>query len=351
MANRRSGPMFDEEKRRAQAAQQQAQAAQQIAGQAGGKTGEPDAKQQEHAARLNAAVDSVETRVVAEHPLDPYAGVAPEQTARQEEPGRTPQESHAQMLENTIYRSMAKTQEKGGPPDGKNKPDFGYNEITVDFSSIEDNDTALYFATTLRGDSEKARFLDAWCDYAGVEPAELLEYGEALLDDKLFSQPAGNGAKSRTAMRQLGNLGLFDITGADIDPQTADFSTVVQGLCNLADEEKREEAAALVQQLTQTPGNAFYGQAFDPKSIAFRDSADLSRDAYQEELDRFEARFSADPANTEQNAQEYLEAYNDLMTAYAQNCHFRWYRYQHVYVIFTRIRFYDFLFVSLTYCS
>lgn len=102
----------------------------------------------DYAKNTAAAMQATKHHVVAEHPTNPF-----EQTAKK---------TDAQIIADYDAEMAA----RDGMAPGNPKADTGYNDISVDFSSIKSNEQAAYFASTLHDETTKAEFLKDWAKYS-----------------------------------------------------------------------------------------------------------------------------------------------------------------------------------------
>ena len=93
------------------------------------------AEGREYAKNASAAKQATKFSVVSEHPTDPFK--------------QTAEKTDAKIVSDYDAEMAA----RDGMTAGNQKQYTGFNKISVDFSSIKDNDQAAYFASTL--DDEK----------------------------------------------------------------------------------------------------------------------------------------------------------------------------------------------------
>lgn len=150
---------------------------------------------------------------------------------------------------------------------------FGYavNDIAVNVSSIKDERTLAYFASTLDSDWDKVTVYKAWAKENGRHVDDVLYDAEQLLGDRLFSRPQSN----------MGILsGLRDANGSEININTARPEMVVQGIQGIADTEERKRAAQAFVSLCARKGTRFFGY-YAPEDVdTFRDSYALTQTQY-----------------------------------------------------------------------
>lgn len=254
----------------------------------------------DYAKNTAAAVQATKHHVVAEHPTNPF-----EQTAKK---------TDAQIIADYDAEMAA----RDGMTPGNPKADTGYNDISVDFSSIKSNEQAAYFASTLRDEPTKAEFLKDWAKYSKQDSETVLSGAEDLLGTRLFAQPVSETgknkakeaalAKTRTdAMQELSGLNLMGFDGQSINVNTADPATVVRGINSIADDDLRAKGQKLYKTLTETPGSRFYGESTDGVGD-FLESANLTKSEYGEKTDDYQSLFYGDGAHKQEDAQNYLDA-------------------------------------------
>ena len=254
----------------------------------------------DYAKNTAAAMQATKHHVVAEHPTNPF-----EQTAKK---------TDAQIIADYDAEMAA----RDGMAPGNPKADTGYNNISVDFSSIKSNEQAAYFASTLHDETTKAEFLKDWAKYSKQDSETVLSGAEDLLGTRLFAQPVSETgknkakeaalAKTRTdAMQELSGLNLMGFDGQNINVNTADPATVVRGINSIADDDLRAKGQKLYKTLTETPGSRFYGESTDGVGD-FLESANLTKSEYLEKTDDYQSLFYGDGAHKQEDAQNYLDA-------------------------------------------
>ena len=258
----------------------------------------------DYAKNTAAAMQATKHHVVAEHPTNPF-----EQTAKK---------TDAQIIADYDAEMAA----RDGMTPGNPKADTGYNDISVDFSSIKSNEQAAYFASTLRDEPTKAEFLKDWAKYSKQDSETVLSGAEDLLGTRLFAQPVSETgknkakeaalAKTRTdAMQELSGLNLMGFDGQSINVNTADPATVVRGINSIADDDLRAKGQKLYKTLTETPGSRFYGESTDGVGD-FLESANLTKSEYREKADDYQSLFYGDGAHKQEDAQNYLDARQEI---------------------------------------
>ena len=258
----------------------------------------------DYAKNTAAAMQATKHHVVAEHPTNPF-----EQTAKK---------TDAQIIADYDAEMAA----RDGMAPGNPKADTGYNDISVDFSSIKSNEQAAYFASTLHDETTKAEFLKDWAKYSKQDSETVLSGAEDLLGTRLFAQPVSETgknkvkeaalAKTRTdAMQELSGLNLMGFDGQSINVNTADPATVVRGINSIADDDLRAKGQKLYKTLTETPGSRFYGESTDGVGD-FLESANLTKSEYREKTDDYQSLFYGDGAHKQEDAQNYLDARQEI---------------------------------------
>lgn len=258
----------------------------------------------DYAKNTAAALQATKHHVVAEHPTNPF-----EQTAKK---------TDAQIIADYDAEMAA----RDGMAPGNPKADTGYNDISVDFSSIKSNEQAAYFASTLHDEATKAEFLKDWAKYSKQDSETVLSGAEDLLGTRLFAQPVSETgknkakeaalAKTRTdAMQELSGLNLMGFDGQSINVNTADPATVVRGINSIADDDLRAKGQKLYKTLTETPGSRFYGESTDGVGD-FLESANLTKSEYREKTDDYQSLFYGDGAHKQEDAQNYLDARQEI---------------------------------------
>lgn len=258
----------------------------------------------DYAKNTAAAMQATKHHVVAEHPTNPF-----EQTAKK---------TDAQIIADYDAEMAA----RDGMAPGTPKADTGYNDISVDFSSIKSNEQAAYFASTLRDEPTKAEFLKDWAKYSKQDSETVLSGAEDLLGTRLFAQPVSETGKSKAkeaalaktrtdAMQELSGLNLMGFDGQSINVNTADPATVVRGINSIADDDLRAKGQKLYKTLTETPGSRFYGESTDGVGD-FLESANLTKSEYREKTEDYQSLFYGDGAHKQEDAQNYLDARQEI---------------------------------------
>ena len=254
----------------------------------------------DYAKNTAAAMQATKHHVVAEHPTNPF-----EQTAKK---------TDAQIIADYDAEMAA----RDGMAPGNPKADTGYNDISVDFSSIKSNEQAAYFASTLHDEATKAEFLKDWAKYSKQDSETVLSGAEDLLGTRLFAQPVSETGKNKAkeaalaktradAMQELSGLNLMGFDGQSINVNTADPATVVRGINSIADDDLRAKGQKLYKTLTETPGSRFYGESTDGVGD-FLESANLTKSEYREKTEDYQSLFYGDGAHKQEDAQNYLDA-------------------------------------------
>lgn len=248
----------------------------------------------DYAKNTAAAVQATKHHVVAEHPTNPF-----EQTAKK---------TDAQIIADYDAEMAA----RDGMAPGNPKADTGYNDISVDFSSIKSNEQAAYFASTLRDETTKAEFLKDWAKYSKQDSETVLSGAEDLLGTRLFAQPVSETGKNKATVNsamQTISSGLFmDADGNDVDLRGASLPMVIQSIRTDPNSTSRKEKVKALYTLTQTPGNRFYGMTFDEDTAnTFLGGAGFDEDSYNDSVKEYDKAFYAESGHDEDNVLAYLE--------------------------------------------
>lgn len=257
------------------------------------------AEGREYAKNASAAKQATKFSVVSEHPTDPFK--------------QTAEKTDAQIVSDYDAEMAA----RDGMTAGNKKQYTGFNKISVDFSSIKDNDQAAYFASTLDDEKTRKEFLEDWAKYSKQSSETVLSGAEDLLGTRLFASPVSetgkNKATSAAAMQVLSSGLMMDADGNDVDLNGASLPMVIQSIRTDPDSKSRKEKTKALYELTQTPGNRFYGMTFDEDlANTFLTGADWDDNAYSSNVKTYQSAFYTGSGHDEENLQKYLELANEI---------------------------------------
>lgn len=257
------------------------------------------AEGREYAKNASAAKQATKFSVVSEHPTDPFK--------------QTAEKTDAQIVSDYDAEMAA----RDGMTAGNKKQYTGFNKISVDFSSIKDNDQAAYFASTLDDEKTRKEFLEDWAKYSKQSGETVFSGAEELLGTRLFASPVSetgkNKATSAAAMQVLSSGLMMDADGNDVDLNGASLPMVVQSIRTDPDSKSRKEKTKALYELTQTPGNRFYGMTFDEDlANTFLTGADWDDNAYSSSVKTYQSAFYTGSGHDEENLQKYLELANEI---------------------------------------
>lgn len=257
------------------------------------------AEGREYAKNASAAKQATKFSVVSEHPTDPFK--------------QTAEKTDAQIVSDYDAEMAA----RDGMTAGNKKQYTGFNKISVDFSSIKDNDQAAYFASTLDDEKTRKEFLEDWAKYSKQSSETVFSGAEDLLGTRLFASPVSetgkNKATSAAAMQVLSSGLMMDADGNDVDLNGASLPMVIQSIRTDPDSKSRKEKTKALYELTQTPGNRFYGMTFDEDlANTFLTGADWDDNAYSSNVKTYQSAFYTGSGHDEENIQKYLELANEI---------------------------------------
>ena len=257
------------------------------------------AEGREYAKNASAAKQATKFSVVSEHPTDPFK--------------QTAEKTDAQIVSDYDAEMAA----RDGMTAGNKKQYTGFNKISVDFSSIKDNDQAAYFASTLDDEKTRKEFLEDWAKYSKQSSETVFSGAEDLLGTRLFASPVSetgkNKATSAAAMQVLSSGLMMDADGNDVDLNGASLPMVIQSIRTDPDSKSRKEKTKALYELTQTPGNRFYGMTFDEDlANTFLTGADWDDNAYSSNVKTYQSAFYTGSGHDEENLQKYLELANEI---------------------------------------
>lgn len=253
----------------------------------------------DYAKNAAAAKQATKFNVVSEHPTNPF-----QQTAKK---------TNAQIIADYDAEMAA----RDGMTAGNSKPDVGYNKISVDFSSIKDNDQAAYFASTLNDEKTRQTFLKDWASYSKQDSETVISGAEDLLGTRLFTQPVSETGKNKatvnSAMQTLSSGLMMDADGNDVDLRGASLPMVIQSIRTDPNSTSRKEKVKALYTLTQTPGNRFYGMTFDEDTAnSFLGGSGFDEDSYNEAVKEYDKAFYAESGHDEDNVLAYLERVSEI---------------------------------------
>ena len=253
----------DEEERKRKA---QAQSAVQNNNQTAKESARAAAQMNAEAAKRNAAgVNKVQTKSAAET-------IA---AAKQKAAAGTVTKTPRQYVDKTKYVKPTTTTRR-----------------TFNYETLGTQERVDQVASWIVDPKEKQAFLDGWTAYTNTGEYRYDQYKKYQLQ---------------------GLAGLYDADGRAININTASYATVVQGIRSIADKGKRKEAAELLKEMTETWGSRFYGQAFDEDiTNSYLGNPDFDEQTYKDETSRYANAFYAQSGYDSQNAEAYLELYDDI---------------------------------------
>lgn len=123
-------------------------------------------------------------------------------------------------------------------------------------------------------------------------------------DYKAIQENKKNQATISTQMTALS--GLTDVSGNALDVNTASLEEIIKAIKADPDEKRREAFAGAIKTLTKTQGSRFYGVEFDEGAAKeFINSAALTQEDYDDQVDRFAGRFNPLEGHEQENLDEY----------------------------------------------
>ena len=222
-------------------------------------------------------------------------------------------------LENTQYRVTEKNWDKDDALGAKRynarlarhaaglyteqeKQDVMPNGMRVNFSTVKDNDQAVYVAAALYGSDKKA-FLKDYAKRTGQKAEDLY---------KLAESKAGLSFSAMSRSGRLKEIGLMTLDGEDIDFDTAGPDTIVQAIRDIADEDLQKEAIKLWQAETRDKDSRFYGYNAYNLDYSFRDSALLTAKDYKAYANGLSGKFDPSESALEKSLRAYEAEYAKL---------------------------------------
>lgn len=222
-------------------------------------------------------------------------------------------------LENTQYRVTEKNWDKDDALGAKRynarlarhaaglyteqeKQEVMPNGMRVNFSTVKDNDQAVYVAAALYGSDKKA-FLKDYAKRTGQKAEDLY---------KLAESKAGLSFSAMSRSGRLKEIGLMTLDGEDIDVDTAGPDTIVQAIRDIADEDLQKEAIKLWQAETRDKDSRFYGYNAYNLDYSFRDSALLTQKDYKAYANGLSGKFDPSESALEKSLRAYEAEYAKL---------------------------------------
>ena len=202
---------------------------------------------------------------------------------------------------------------EGRAPGMTYKYDTGSRDIAVDVASLKTDEQAYLFAGTMDTDKEKERLLALYADENGLDKWDVVAAAERYYEDygkRLFAQPRTYDAQARAAYRQLGEIGLMDITGEPLDVSRAGYEGIRRAILTEPDEDVQKAGIALLKTLTKIPENDLYGMDVS----ALENAAPAMDGGFGEMYSRFKSE-TADKFNPNLSDEERLDAYREQREA------------------------------------
>lgn len=116
------------------------------------------------------------------------------------------------------------------------------NDIRLDYSSIRDNKHAAYFAMNLFDDKQKYKFFKEYAELNKLDLDTVLYEAETMLGDRLFDMP-------QSAKGQLKYAGIYDLSGNELDLDTANEAQVAQAIRMIPPGEEHDMAVKAFKKL------------------------------------------------------------------------------------------------------
>ena len=182
------------------------------------------------------------------------------------------------------------------------KQEFTPNRMRVNFSTIKDNDQAVYVASTLYG-IDKKDFLKDYAKHTGQNAEDLY---------KLAEKKEGLSFSTMSRSGRLKEIGLMTLDGEDIDFDTAGPDTIVQAIRDIADEDLQKEAIKLWQAETRDKDSRFYGYDAYNLDYSFRDSSLLTAKDYKAYGTGLSGKFDPSEGALEKSLRAYAAEYDKL---------------------------------------
>lgn len=182
------------------------------------------------------------------------------------------------------------------------KQDSMPNRMQVNFSSVKDNDQAVYVAAALHG-SDKKVFLKDYAKRTGQNAEGLYKLAESK-EGLSFSAMSRSG--------RLKEIGLMTLDGEDIDFDTAGPDSIVQAIRDIADEDRQKEAIKLWQAETRDKNSRFYGYDAYNLDYSFRDSSLLTAKDYKAYANGLSGKFDPSESALEKSLRAYAAEYAKL---------------------------------------
>lgn len=206
------------------------------------------------------------------------------------------------------HRKQIEAKNKKGGFIASSVRDWGHNDIAVDFDSIDSIETLAYFGTTLGSDSQAKKLGTMWAERKGLDSESVLRGMEEVQMAK------GYGAfhKPQSRYGQMKGLGLMDINGEDIDYSTATPEQIVQGIRDMVDPDKQEEAIEIFQRDCADKSSRFSGFNAWAQDYSFRDSSLLTQTEYKAYVKDLNGKFDPRDEMLEKSMRVYAAEYAKL---------------------------------------
>lgn len=173
------------------------------------------------------------------------------------------------------------------------------NEVAPDYSTIRDNEQAVFLGT-LVDPTDRMEYFKQYAKQSGQNLEDVLAYADERLGTKIFATPQSQIGKIKAYNQGLANQGLMDVDGNLLDMNTATQAQIEQALRLLPDQAAHKDALAYYSKLCEARG-----WTYDKDSLGFMDSADLTQKDYNDAVDEYNKLFTI--GYTSKNERAYLE--------------------------------------------
>ena len=173
------------------------------------------------------------------------------------------------------------------------------NEVAPDYSTIKDNEQAVFLGT-LVDPADRMEYFEQYAKQSGQNLEDVLAYADERLGAKIFATPQSQIGKIKAYNQGLANQGLMDVDGNLLDMNTATQAQIEQALRLLPDQAAHKDALAYYSKLCEARG-----WTYDKDSLGFMDSADLTQKDYNDAVDEYNKLFTI--GYTPENEAAYLE--------------------------------------------
>lgn len=209
--------------------------------------------------------------------------------------------------------SPIKFEHMGTPTPTKTVNGKTYVKRSVDMNALTDKHAAS-LAREMATDEERDVFLGDYTKHIRKKSSANYRQDAPTLDEMRemvdSSRRGGVYAQTRSEWNKTMSAfdGLLDISGNAVNMNTASLEEIERAIRFTANDKKRKAMVTALETLTETPGNRFYGVTFDKSNTGkFLESSELTNEDYNDEMEYFRGQFDPIAGAGEANSAIYQE--------------------------------------------